>query len=88
LWSHGAKSGFLLKRKDNLSCDACIGHSTILISTSLSTLRWLRMKLKAYFLWHLEIIPRLTTPVGFELGSGILVNPCVPEEAAEFLRDT
>jgi len=39
-------------------------------------------------LWHLEIIPRLTTPAGFELGSGILVNPCVPEEAAEFLRDT
>jgi UDPglucose--hexose-1-phosphate uridylyltransferase len=41
---------------------------------------------KAYFLWHVEIIPRLTTPAGFELGSGMLVNPCVPEEAAQFLR--
>jgi len=41
---------------------------------------------KAYFLWHVEIIPRLTTPAGFELGSGILINPCVPEEAAQFLR--
>ena len=44
-------------------------------------------ELKAYFLWHVEITPRLTTPAGFELGSGIQVNPCVPEEAAEFLRD-
>ena len=41
---------------------------------------------KAYFLWHVEIIPRLTTQAGFELGSGIMVNPCVPEEAAQFLR--
>lgn len=41
---------------------------------------------KAYFLWHVEIIPRLTTPAGFELGSGMQVNPCVPEEAAQFLR--
>jgi UDPglucose--hexose-1-phosphate uridylyltransferase len=45
-------------------------------------------ELQAYFLWHVEITPRITTPAGFELGSGILVNPCVPEEAAEFLRDT
>ncbi|HEY2169870.1 MAG TPA: galactose-1-phosphate uridylyltransferase [Candidatus Angelobacter sp.] len=42
---------------------------------------------KAYFLWHIEIIPRLTTPAGFELGSGMHVNPCIPEEAARFLRE-
>ena len=23
---------------------------------------------KSYFLWHIEILPRLTTPAGFELG--------------------
>jgi UDPglucose--hexose-1-phosphate uridylyltransferase len=45
-------------------------------------------ELQAYFLWHVEITPRITTAAGFELGSGIRVNPCVPEEAAEFLRDT
>lgn len=41
---------------------------------------------KAYFLWHVEIIPRLTTPAGFELGSGMFINPVRPEEAAAFLR--
>ena len=41
---------------------------------------------KPYYLWHLQILPRLATPAGFEIGSGIYVNPCVPEEAAAFLR--
>lgn len=42
---------------------------------------------KGYFLWHLRILPRLTTPAGFELGSGMSINPVLPEEAAEFLRN-
>jgi UDPglucose--hexose-1-phosphate uridylyltransferase len=41
---------------------------------------------ESYFLWHIEIFPRLTTPAGFELGSGMFINPVRPEEAAEFLR--
>lgn len=41
---------------------------------------------KPYYLWHIEIVPRLTTPAGFELGSRMYVNPCLPEDAAEFLR--
>ena len=41
---------------------------------------------KPYYLWHLQIVPRLATPAGFEIGSGIYVNPCLPEEAASFLR--
>jgi len=43
-------------------------------------------ELKEYFLWHLRILPRLTTPAGFELGSGMSINTVLPEEAAEFLR--
>ncbi len=42
---------------------------------------------KAYFLWHLRILPRLTTPAGFELGSGMSINTVLPEEAAEYLRE-
>jgi UDPglucose--hexose-1-phosphate uridylyltransferase len=39
-----------------------------------------------YYLWHIQIVPRLTTPAGFEIGSGIYVNPSLPEECASFLR--
>lgn len=42
---------------------------------------------KTYFLWHMRILPRLTTPAGFELGSGMSINTVLPEEAAEYLRD-
>ncbi len=41
---------------------------------------------KPYFLWHIRILPRLTTPAGFELGSGMSINTVLPEEAAEYLR--
>jgi UDPglucose--hexose-1-phosphate uridylyltransferase len=41
---------------------------------------------KEYFLWHMRILPRLTTPAGFELGSGMSINTVLPEEAAEYLR--
>jgi UDPglucose--hexose-1-phosphate uridylyltransferase len=37
--------------------------------------------------WHLQIIPRLTTPAGFEMGSGIYINVSFPEETAQFLRE-
>lgn len=41
---------------------------------------------KPYFLWHIEIRPRLTTDAGFELGTGIYINTAIPEETAPFLR--
>jgi UDPglucose--hexose-1-phosphate uridylyltransferase len=41
---------------------------------------------KEYFLWHLQIVPRLATAAGFELGSGMSINTVLPEEAARFLR--
>jgi UDPglucose--hexose-1-phosphate uridylyltransferase len=39
-----------------------------------------------YFVWHVRIVPRLSTPAGFELGSGMAVNPSLPEETADTLR--
>lgn len=41
---------------------------------------------KPYFLWHIEIRPRLTTQAGFELGTGMYINTAVPEETATFMR--
>jgi UDPglucose--hexose-1-phosphate uridylyltransferase len=36
--------------------------------------------------WFIEILPRITTPAGFELGSRIVVNVQTPERAATELR--
>jgi UDPglucose--hexose-1-phosphate uridylyltransferase len=43
---------------------------------------------KEYFLWHMRILPRLTTPAGFELGTGMSINTVLPEDAACFLSET
>jgi UDPglucose--hexose-1-phosphate uridylyltransferase len=40
-----------------------------------------------HFLWHIQILPRLTTRAGFEMGSGMSINTILPEVAAEFLRE-
>jgi len=39
-----------------------------------------------YFLWHIDVLPRLATPAGFELGSGMSINTVLPEDAADALR--
>lgn len=39
-----------------------------------------------YFLWHIDVLPRLATPAGFEIGSGMSINPVLPEQAARELR--
>jgi len=36
--------------------------------------------------WYLRILPRLTMRAGFEIGSGICINPSLPEQDAELLR--
>ncbi|RMD62492.1 MAG: galactose-1-phosphate uridylyltransferase [Alphaproteobacteria bacterium] len=38
-----------------------------------------------YLHWYVQIMPRLTTPAGFEFGSGMRINPSLPEEDAAFL---
>lgn len=40
-----------------------------------------------YFHWYLAIVPRLSRSAGFELGSGVWINPSIPEECAAFLRE-
>lgn len=36
--------------------------------------------------WHVEILPRMTQPAGFEWGTGLHINPVAPEVAADHLR--
>jgi UDPglucose--hexose-1-phosphate uridylyltransferase len=40
-----------------------------------------------YYLWHIQIILRLTNPAGFEMGSGMYINTALPEETAAFIRE-
>ena len=40
---------------------------------------------ESYYHWHIEIIPRLTTTAGFELGSGIYITVALPEATAGYL---
>jgi len=37
--------------------------------------------------WYMVIVPKITIPAGFEIGSGIYINTVSPEKAADFLRD-
>jgi UDPglucose--hexose-1-phosphate uridylyltransferase len=39
-----------------------------------------------YLHWYVSIIPRVARAAGFELGSGMYINPAIPEENAGFLR--
>ncbi len=39
-----------------------------------------------YYHWYIQILPRLTTPAGFELGSGVYIDTSLPEETAKFMR--
>ncbi len=41
----------------------------------------------AFYCWRLRILPRLTRPAGFELATGLYINPLSPEQAAEKLRN-
>jgi UDPglucose--hexose-1-phosphate uridylyltransferase len=36
--------------------------------------------------WRLRIVPQLTVPAGFELASGLPINPSLPEQDAAILR--
>lgn len=37
--------------------------------------------------WYIVIIPKITIPAGFEIGSGIYINTVAPEDSARFLRE-
>jgi UDPglucose--hexose-1-phosphate uridylyltransferase len=38
------------------------------------------------FHWHIHLLPKVTTQAGFELGTGVPINICPPEVAADELR--
>jgi UDPglucose--hexose-1-phosphate uridylyltransferase len=40
----------------------------------------------AEFHWHVHLLPKVTTRAGFELGTGVPINICPPEAAANELR--
>jgi UDPglucose--hexose-1-phosphate uridylyltransferase len=40
-----------------------------------------------YLHWYITVIPRLSRTAGFEMGSGMFINPALPEESAAFLRN-
>lgn len=42
---------------------------------------------REYLHWYVSVVPRLATNAGFELGSGMFINPTLPEESADFLRN-
>ncbi|MBP8934066.1 MAG: galactose-1-phosphate uridylyltransferase [Candidatus Atribacteria bacterium] len=37
--------------------------------------------------WHIEMLPTITKVAGFEWGTGFYINPVVPENAAEILKE-
>jgi UDPglucose--hexose-1-phosphate uridylyltransferase len=39
-----------------------------------------------WYRWHLTIYPRVTTPGGLEIATGVAVNPSAPEQTATLLR--
>lgn len=43
--------------------------------------------IEKHYHWHIDILPRITTLAGFELGTDYYINPTLPEEAARYLRE-
>ena len=37
--------------------------------------------------WYMSIIPHVSTTAGFEMGSGMFINPSIPEDSANDLRN-
>ena len=37
--------------------------------------------------WYMVIVPKISIPAGFEIGSGIYINTVAPEKAAHYLRN-
>jgi UDPglucose--hexose-1-phosphate uridylyltransferase len=41
----------------------------------------------AHFHWYISIVPRVNKTAGFELGTGMYVNPSLPDSCAQALRE-
>jgi UDPglucose--hexose-1-phosphate uridylyltransferase len=42
---------------------------------------------KHYYLWHIQILPRVSPIAGFELGSGMSITTVLPEASAAHMRE-
>jgi UDPglucose--hexose-1-phosphate uridylyltransferase len=40
-----------------------------------------------YYHWHLEFLPKLSIPAGFEIGTGVNINIAPLEQTADFIRE-
>ncbi len=69
-----------LRRIDRAAADPPYNLIVYSAPAQLETVPW--------FSWHIQIVPRVATPAGFELATGLSINVVRPEEAAEFLRRT
>ncbi len=48
---------------------------------------WARYKAdEPHLHWYLQVRPRLTTTAGFEIATGIRINPSLPEQDADYLK--
>ena len=43
-------------------------------------------KTYTHYHWHMEVLPKISIPAGFELSTGVLINVVPPETAAAMLR--
>jgi len=41
----------------------------------------------SHFHWYISIVPRVNKPAGLELGTGLYINPSLPESCAQALRE-
>jgi len=41
----------------------------------------------SHYHWHFEVVPKSNISAGFELGTGVEINPVLPEDAARILRN-
>lgn len=46
-----------------------------------------REAITPYFHWYISVVPRINYIAGFELTTGMAINPTLPEECAAFLRE-
>jgi UDPglucose--hexose-1-phosphate uridylyltransferase len=47
----------------------------------------LESRANRHYHWYIVIIPKLATPAGFEISTGIYINSMKPEDAAPILRE-
>jgi len=39
-----------------------------------------------HYHWHIEVVPKISIPAGFELGTGVDINVVDPDEAAKIIK--